>query len=487
MKKIFIERQNRLLKIAVKYGDSLKECFIEEETDSPKVGDIYRGVVKNIVTSIKGAFIDVGYSKNCYLSLTEANYENTLKKGDEVMVEIIKEEIGKKGPKVTRSISLPGAYAVLTKEHNKLEISSKIKNKDFKELVESSISKPENIGIVIRTKAENIDISILREEIEELIHRYKDICNKFTYSSKVGPLYKDKGILSRILRNYTEDGAQIFVDNYDDYFYYENLIKGKQLKNVHINFYEGPLSIFDNYGIEKEILALRHNKINLSSGGNIVLERTEAMNVVDVNTAKNIKNSLKDSSIVVTNKEAAKEIVKQIRLRNLGGIIVIDFVDMKSDEDKAVVLKVLQEEFKDDKHNTKIYPFTELNLIQITRKKYGKSICDYVFNSCEHCKGTGEKVSLKYLLSILRGKVNKIKLDQEIKNIYMELDKNYESEIKSDIITFAEELNALDCDIFIRFQESLDNFKVEPLIFHSQIEDMRELQVFSAKLKYVKN
>ena len=206
------------------------------------------------------------------------------------------------------------------------------------------------------------------------------------------------------------------------------------------------------------------------------------MNVVDVNTAKNIKTSSKENNILVTNKEAAKEIVKQIRLRNLGGIIVIDFVDMKSNEDKTEVLKVLQEEFKDDKNNTKIYPFTELNLVQITRKKYGKSICDYVFNSCSHCKGTGEKISLEYLLSILRGKIRKIKLEQGIKNIYIELNKNYEPEVKSDIITFIEKLDALDCNVFIRFQENLENFKVESLIFHSQMEAIRELQVFSAKI-----
>jgi ribonuclease G len=483
MKKILIERQNKLLKIAVKYGDNLKECFIEEETEGPKIGDIYRGVVKNIVPSINGVFIDIGYDKNCYLSLEGISNENTLKKGDEAMIEIIKEEIGKKGPKATRNISLPGAYAVLTKEHNRIEVSKKVKNPNFKQLIEESISKPDDVGIIIRTKAENIDINILKEEINELIHRYEAICNKFTYSSKVGHLYRDNGILSRILRNYTEGGAAIVVDNYEDYLYYEKLIKEKHLENINLSFYEGTLSIFDNYGVEKEILALRHNKINLNSGGNIVLERTEAMNVVDVNTAKNIKSSLKENNILVTNKEAAKEIVKQIRLRNLGGIIVIDFVDMKSNEYKTQVLNVLQEEFKDDKNNTKIYPFTQLNLVQITRRKYGKSICDYVFSPCSHCKGIGENVSLEYLLSILRGKVKKIKLEQGVKNIYIELHKNYQREIQSDIVSFAEKLDALDCDIFIRFQENLDSFKVESVIFHSQMETIKELQVFSARVR----
>ncbi len=480
MKKIFIERQDTLLKIAIKHEDTLKECFVEQETNSPKVGDIYKGVVKNIITATHGAFVDIGYEKNCYMSLDGRLQDNTLKKGDEVLVEIIKEEMGKKGPKVTRNISIPGSYAVLTKEHNNLEISKKIQDAEFKELMKNNISKPEDIGIVIRTKAEHIDISTLVDEINELIHKYEDILSKFTYSSKVGPLYEDNGILSRVMRNYTDGGATIIVDSNSDYIYYKQLIESKGLRSINLELYKGSLSIFDNYGIEKEILALRHNKIVLPSGGNIVIDRTEAMNVVDVNTAKNIKSTPKDNTILITNSEAAKEIVRQIKLRNLGGIILVDFVNMKSIGEKKEIISILNEEFSDDKNNPRVYPFTELNLVQITRKKYGKSICDYLFKSCDHCRGLGEKVALEYLLNIIKGKIKKIKLEQGVKNIYLEMDAAYEREIKNDVIDFATKLDALDCDIFIDFQENLEKFKVESIIFHSQIENIKSLQVFSA-------
>ncbi len=480
MKKIFIERQNTLLKIAIKNEDTLKECFVEQETNSPKVGDIYKGVIKNIITATHGAFVDIGYEKNSYMSLDGRLKDNTLKKGDEVLVEIVKEEMGKKGPKVTRNISIPGSYAVLTKEHNNLEISKKIQDTEFIELIKRNISKPEDIGIVIRTKAEHIDINFLVDEVNELIHIYKDILSKFTYSSKVGPLYEDNGILSRVMRNYTDGGAMIIVDNNSDYVYYKQLIESKGLKDIQLELYKGSLSIFDNYGIEKEILALIHNKIVLPSGGNIAIDRTEAMNVVDVNTAKNIKSTPKDNTIFTTNSEAAKEIVRQIKLRNLGGIILVDFVNMKSIGEKKQIISILNEEFSDDKNNPRVYPFTELNLVQITRKKYGKSICDYLFKTCDNCRGQGEKVALEYLLNIIKGKIKKIKVEQGVKNVYLEMDAAYEKEIKNDILWFAAKLDALDCDIFINFQENLEKFKVESIIFHSQVESIKSLHVFKA-------
>ncbi|MEG2017345.1 MAG: ribonuclease E/G [Clostridium sp.] len=483
MRKIFIERQQSLLKVAIKENNILKECFVEEETMSPKVGEIYKGVVKNIVPAMKCAFVDIGFEKNGYMSVEGKKKDNGLKKGQEVMVEILKEDVGKKGPKVSPNISLPGTYVVLTKEHNELQISKRIASDEFKSLVESQISKPEDIGIVIRTKAEGVDFQIIKNEIEELINMYEEIRRQFTYSAKVGPLYKDNGILSRIIRNYTEGGAEIIVDEEEDFNYFKKIISEKKLDNIYVTFYQEPLSIFDYYGIEKEILTLRHNKINLPGGGNIVVEKTEAMTVVDVNTAKNIKLFKDEGADLITNKEAAVEIVKQIRLRNLGGIILVDFVDMKSSEEKKQVMDILKKEFFDDKHNPKVYPFTELNLIQITRKKYGKSICDFVFEECKVCHGSGEKVSLNYLSSIIKGKIKRILEEQQVKNIYIELPRIYEEEVKEDVLNFAIKLGAADCDLYVKFEEHNYNFKVEPIIFHSQFENLKNLQIFSSNLK----
>ena len=166
MKEIFIERQEDFLKIAVKEHNVLKGCYIEEQNQLPKVSNIYKGIVKNIVPAIKCAFIDIGHKKNAYMYLN--NNMKNIKKGDEVLVEVIKEEIGKKGPKVINSISLPGSYIVITNSHNKIEFSSKIKDKNFIKTVEENLNKPKDIGVLIRTKAQDSELSILKEEIINL-------------------------------------------------------------------------------------------------------------------------------------------------------------------------------------------------------------------------------------------------------------------------------------------------------------------------------
>lgn len=485
MKRIFIERQETLLKVAIKSNDTIKECFVEEELSSPKVGEIYKGVIKNILPAMKCAFIDIGYEKNAYMDLNGKKKENGLKKGQEVMVEIIKEELGKKGAKVSPNISLPGTYTVLTKEHNEVQISKRIVSDEFKALAQSNISKPADMGIVIRTKAEAVDFQIIKDEIEELISLYEDIHRQFVYSAKVGLLYSDNGILSRIIRNYTEGGAGIIVDSEEDFNYFKKIVQEKKLEHIKVELYNEPLSIFDFYGIEKEILTLRHNKINLPCGGNIVIENTEAMTVVDVNTAKNIKANRDEDVVLITNKEAAVEIVKQIRLRNLGGIILVDFVDMKSSEDKNQVMEILKREFGDDKHNPKVYPFTELNLVQITRKKYGKSICDFVFEECKVCHGSGEKVSLNYLGNVIKGKIRRIAEEQKVKNIYIELPRIYEKEVKEDVLGFVVNVGAVDCELYVEFKDHNYNFKVEPIMFHNQLETLKNLQIFSSELKRI--
>lgn len=478
MNKIFIERQEALLKVAIKKDDILRECFVEEESLCPKVGEIYKGVIQNIVPATHCLFIDIGYKKNAYMPIEEISKLNSFKKGQEVMVEVIKEEVGKKGPKVSFNISLPGIYVVITKEHNELQVSRKIASDKFRALVKSEIDKPSDIGVVIRTKAQNVEFSIIKNEIEELIHKYEEIHNKFIYSAKIGPLYRDKGVLSRVMRNYISSGANIIVDDEADFKYFKDSIKEKNIDNVCIELYEGPLSIFDNYGIEKDILALRHNKINLPCGGNIIMENTEAMTVVDVNTAKNIKHTKEESSALITNKEAAVEIAKQIRLRNLGGIILVDFIDMKSQSDKNQVMDILRAEFLDDKNNARVYPFTELNLIQITRKKYGKSILDFVFEDCKLCHGTGEKISLNYMTNIIKGKIRRILKEQQVQNIYIEMPSIYEKDIKEDIIDFVMKIGALNCGIYVSFEETNFSFKVEPIIFHSQLETLKNLKIF---------
>ncbi len=402
---------------------------------------------------MKSAFIDIGYSKNCYMNLKDSS--NTLKKGDEVLIEILKEEIDKKGPKVTNKISLPGTYVVLTNGNNQVSISPKINNKEFKTLIKEKLVKPEDIGVVIRTKAENVDIELLNSEIQWIYKNYLDITKRFKYSAKLGKLYTD-----------------------EDYLYCREYIESKGISNCTLEVYKEFLTLFDYYGLETEILALRNSKIMLPNGGNIVIEKTEAMHVIDVNSAKNTKTAHFKDALVTTNLEAAKAIAEQLRLRNIGGIILVDFIDMKEAKDREKVLRVLKEGFREDKNNPTVYPFTELNLVQISRKRYGKSIYDYILEPCNTCRGRGNKIRLSYLSNIIRSKISRIKAEQNVKDIFIELDVMYETEIKTNIISFITSIEAIDRNVYVSFLPHLEGFKVEPLIFLNQIKNLEKLRIF---------
>ncbi len=481
MKNIFIERQEKLIRVAIKQENILKECLVEEENNNPKVGEIYKGIVRNIVPSIKCAFIDIGYNKNCYMSL-EKNSLRTVKKGEEVLVEIVKEEVDKKGPKVSSNISIPGTYVVLTNEHKNIEVSRKIKNVELRDKLHSSIKTYKDLGVVVRTKAEEVSIDMINSEINELEKLYEEIYSKFLFSLKPGLVYSDRGIISRTLRNYCyESKVKIIVNHRDDFEYCDKLCSNKELSNVELELYKGNLELFDYYEIERELICLRHNKISLPSGGNIIIEKTEAMQVIDVNTAQNVKGSSMKETIFNTNMEAAREIIHQVRLRNLGGIIIIDFIDMMDNKCKEEILKTLKKGFWDDKNNPIIYPFTELDLVQINRKRYGKSICDYILESCSCCKGKENKLRLSYIGNIIKGKINKIKIEQQVNNIHLELSSSYEKEIKDNIIEFISSIGALNCNIYITFIENLEGFKVEPIIFHSQLESLVRSNIFKCE------
>ncbi|MBD8047040.1 MAG: ribonuclease E/G [Clostridium argentinense] len=475
MKEIFIERQEDFLKIAVKEHNVLKGCYIEEQNQLPKVSNIYKGIVKNIVPAIKCAFIDIGHKKNAYMYLN--NNMKNIKKGDEVLVEVIKEEIGKKGPKVINSISLPGSYIVITNSHNKIEFSSKIKDKNFIKTVEENLNKPKDIGVVIRTKAQDSELSILKEEMMNLYSIYENIVRKYTYYQNIGLLYKSEGILGNVLREISDDDYNIIVNNPEDFQYCNEVLNAKSFKGE-IKVYDEPIGLFDYYGIEREILSLRNNKVVLSSGGNIVIEKTEAMYVIDVNSAKNVKSSSIRKTALVTNIEAAKTIAEQIRLRNLSGIILIDFIDLTEDSEKREVINTLKKYFKDDKNKTTIYDFTELNLVQIARRRTGKSIYEYIFEECVSCKGKGVKIKLSYIERMIKNNIKRINSEQNVKDIYIEVDEFYKNQIQRDILTFIKNINALDKHIYLNYIHNLDTFKIEPLIFLNQIRNLETYKVY---------
>ncbi|MCM8710378.1 ribonuclease E/G [Clostridium sp. SYSU_GA19001] len=479
MKQIFIERREKILRVAVKNNNKLEECFIEEENNEPKSGEIYKGIVKNIVPAIKCAFIDIGYSKNCYMYLDRKFNNIHIKKNDEILVEVLKEAIDEKGPKVTNAITIPGRYVVLETLNNGLSFSKKIENNIFKKYIKEHVMKPKDIGIMIRTNGEKVSVDIINEEIERLYQIYCNIVNDCRYSIKPKFLYDGNGIVNKILRDIVDSDTElIVVDREKDYNYIKEFLQFSPDINCKLKIHTENKTIFNYYGIEREILELRNKRISLKSGGNIVIDKTEGMYVIDVNSAKDVKSvSIKDTALN-TNIEAAYEIVRQIKLRNLGGIIIIDFIDIDNKVDKDNILNILNQCMKLEKNKTVIYPFTELNLVQIARKRTGKSITEYIEEKCNICNGRGKRISYFYLTHLINNEITGLCKELNVENIYIEISNIYKEDIMCDVNSFANKIGSNNRSIYVKFSENLELFRVEALVFSNHIEKMQKYKIY---------
>lgn len=479
MKKVYIERQKDILRIGIVENEKLCECYIEEDESTVYPGQIYLGIVKNIVQGIKCAFVDIGIGKNAYMYLDTRFRNLNVKKGEELLVEIVKESIGSKGPKVNNNISIPGRYSVIETLTNKISISKKIVDLDLQKKFFEGICKPEDVGVMVRTNAEKVPIEEINEEIKKLYQVYSDIVKKAIFTNKPQLLYESGGVLGKILRDAIgETTEKVIVNGKTDYDFLKDYFNDKPDIQTSIELYEDNIPIMDFYGIESEILALRNRNVKLSCGGSIVIDKTEAMYVIDVNSGKNIKGINIEKTAETTDLEAAREITRQIKLRNLSGIIVVDFIDIQDKKAKKKILNALEEGFKDDKNKTIIYPFTELNLVQIARRRRGKSILDYIEEDCSHCYGKGKILKFSYLKHLLRNEILRITSENESKNIYIEIGEVYREEISKSIDSFVADIEAGNKSVYVNYVNSSNRIKVEMLVFQSQIEEMNGYKIY---------
>ena len=475
MRDIFIERGKNLLRVAIKENGVLTECFVEERSLEPQIGEVYKGRVKTILPGINSIFVDIGLKKEGYMYLSNELRSQGLKKGQEILVEIIKEPLGNKGAKLSNKVSIPGNFMVLTLGGEGITFSKRISSNEIKEKIQEFIKPIEGLEITIRTDAEIASKEEILSEFETLLEEIHGFERKLKHSLNLGKIYGDNLILNKILRENLGNKTNIIVDNEEDFKDIKDIVARKE--EINVTLFNETRSLFDYYGIEKEILKLRHKKVNLNCGGSIVIDKTEAMIVIDVNSGKNTKGRSFDKTILETNVEAAKEIGRQIMLRNLSGIIVIDFIDMRDYSHKAIVMKALKEALNPDKGNVKVFPFTELDLVQIARKRRGKSIYDYLEEPCLRCRGTGEVLKISYIENLLRNEIIKSNMENAIEDFYIELDKNYEEVVSGDLFNFLKNIDGLDKHIYLNFAYGIEGYKIEPLIFQSQKENVKSFKV----------
>ncbi len=395
-------------------NDQLSELYIERIKEASLVGNVYKGKVVKILPGMQSAFVDIGLEKAAFLHaadvLSAFDYsifgeeieetdpitppiEDMLQEGEDVFVQVSKDSIGTKGARVTSYITLPGRYLVLMPGVEHIGVSRKILEEDERARVKDLVAnlKPDNFGFIIRTASEGCTEEELKKDIDYLMLLWENIQKKKEKVSSISLLYSDLDITLRSVRDFlSHDTDKLIVDSKDEYNKLVDFVNTYFPKLVSkIACYEGTEPIFDAYGIELEIPKALGKRIWLKSGGYIIIDQTEALTSIDVNTGKYVGKTSLEDTIFKTNIEAVKEIAYQIRLRNLGGIIIIDFIDMEKEENRHKLFSVFSEAMINDRAKCTILEVSELGLIQMTRKRVRESLERVLCESCNYCDGKG--------------------------------------------------------------------------------------------------
>jgi len=433
IKEIIINSSSNQTRVAITEDGNLADFFVDYPENRRMVGDIYLGRVARVLPGIRAAFIDIGMKHDGFLHFSDigdrtkqfqdmlgeedsdvdlsdddeskpnrTNGNGTtpqepvitkLRKGEEILVQITKEPVSNKGVRVTSSVSLPGRFCVLLPFDNKIGISKKIS--DFKERRRlRNIARgilPPNYGLIIRTVAKDQTEDAVKDDLTNLVKTWKTI--EATAKSEEPPsiVHQDLSTTDSVIRDLlTPDISKVFVDSkklYKQIKGYVQLVQPGLLEKI--DLYKSSSSIFDEFKIEEQIKTLMGRKVPLPSGGYLIIEHTEAMVVIDVNSGRYAKSKEQELNSLKTDLEASREIARQLRLRDIGGIIVIDFIDLEEDKNRKKVYDELKKEFRRDRSKVSVLPMSDFGLVQITRQRIRQNINQAMKDVCPVCAGTG--------------------------------------------------------------------------------------------------
>lgn len=416
-KEIVVNSTNEETRIAIREDSRMVELFVEAPDHERMVGDIYKGKVSRVLPGMQAAFIDIGQEQNAFLHFSDVfpgyqeffkttqkektrrrnyrdfNVERELKKGQDILVQIVKEPISTKGCRVTGEVTIPGRFVVLIPYQKQIGISRKISNpkerKRLKDMARKMI--PQDFGMIVRTVAEGKSDRELKKDMNDLINKWNLLDKNIHENEAPSLIYKDMSMASSIIRDlFTADVTQVHVDSRKKMREISNYVKDVAPQLVHkINFYKGKDPIFDHFGIEDEIEKITDERAWLKNGGYLIIHQTEALVAIDINSGKFIGKKDHESNSMRINMEACREIARQARLRDLGGIIVIDFIDVQEAENKRKVFMELRKEFAKDRAITKIEELSRFGLIEMTRQRVRPQVINSLYEKCTCCSGTG--------------------------------------------------------------------------------------------------
>ena len=415
---VSVEKLER--RVALLENGRLEEYSVERESSRNIVGSVYKGRVKNIEMGLKAMFVDIGFEKNAFLhfwdaipaaldsgieeidrpgkkqrkKITARDIPNIYPVGSEVIVQVTKGPIGTKGPRVTTNLSFAGRYLVLMPFSDRSGISRKIENpkeRDRLRKILRELEIPEGIGVIIRTVGESQRARYFVRDLRFLLDQWAKVEQLIKDEPTPARVFEEPDLVERTVRDFlTEEIDEVLCDDQQSATRMIDIVgQISRRSSNRIHYYDGATPIFETHGVQKQIDDAFHRQVWLKCGGYIVIDETEALVAVDVNTGRNKGGRDVEKTILQTNLEAADEIARQLRLRNVGGLIIGDFIDMKSRKDQQLVYALMKERLKRDKARTHVLPISQLGLMEMTRQRAQESLSDTIYENCPYCGGRG--------------------------------------------------------------------------------------------------
>jgi ribonuclease E len=389
--------------IGVMEEGELVEHYVASQQDHSIVGNIYLGRVQNVLPGMEAAFINIGEERNAVIYAGEVTFsedvdgpsrriEKVLKSGQPILAQVTKDPMGSKGARLSAEISLAGRYVVLVPDTETLGVSRRLPDDERTRLREvGQRLRPGGYGLIIRTAAKGVGEPELAEDIERLVETWQDISEKAKNAQPPSLIYAEPELVLRAVRDLlTDDVERVIIDDEEVYRqvrdYVVNVTPSLMERMEH---YQGGEALFDEYHVNEQIRKGLDRRVGLPSGGHLVIDRTEAMTIVDVNTGRFVGKSNLEETVVKTNLEAAAEVAKQLRLRDIGGIIVIDFIDMLLERNREELVREFRAALARDKTRTQVYGVSELGLVQMTRKRVSEGLLEAFSEVCPTCEGRG--------------------------------------------------------------------------------------------------
>ncbi len=425
-REILISHASNERQVAILENDRLEEFYIERAHSERLFGNIYKGKVKSVIRGIGAAFIDLGTKKDGFLYIGDAlkspfdneaefdeqngspeetkkqppkrdnrrkNIDDVLKVGQEIIVQVVKEPIGNKGPRLTTHFSIPARFLVMIPGDNKIGVSRRIEDRRERDRIRQIFREmdiPKDVGFIVRTAGEGKNQKEFHRDIRYLLRLWKKIEGTIHHKRAPSLIHSELDLVERVIRDHlTEDTDKLVVDHHDTFRKVQRFLKlylpGQEIR---VEQYHGP-HIFEKYNIEKEIDRTFQKNVTLKSGGYIVIEQTEGLVAIDVNTGRFTGTKNLEETVFKNNIEATWEIARQLRLRDIGGIIIIDFIDMERSDNRRNLFRTFKEALRRDRAKTNLLQMSELGLVEMTRQRIRPSLESAVYKTCPYCQGRG--------------------------------------------------------------------------------------------------